>query len=291
MQRKILDSHFHIFDLEVRAKYPNQNASMGFPSSEQERINRTHSAEEAEKTLTAANIHEGVFVQCYNNCPEEIDWVFNQFKDKTFVKGVVGGLDPLNQEQILQIITKYSGSLAPKFVGIRHLIGFEDDDYLAREDVHKGLQIIADHGLTFDIQSYPQTIKHIQTVAKQVPKLKMVIDHIGKPFYDEPSTFSAWCEDIRSAAKYPNVYCKLSGLINEVPNWNLDVFQPYIDHLIKEFGVKRCMFGSDWPVCMLASPEIEYRDVIALLEDLLKNLTNEEKDDIFYNNAKRFYGL
>jgi len=290
MGRKVFDSHFHIFDLQVRAKYPNQNESHGFPGPEQAKINRNHLADEAETALASAEVHEGVFVQCYNDCPEELDWVHSQFEGKEFVKGIVGGLDPLKLDKFKRNVEKFM-KMTPKLVGVRHLIGFEAVDYIAREDVHEGLQVLADNGLTFDLHSYPDTLKYIPHLAKGVPKLKMVIDHIAKPYYHDESTFSVWCDDISGAAACPNVYCKLSGLINEVQDWSVEKFKPYVDHCIKEFGVSRCFYGSDWPVCKLATPDIEYSSVVGLLEGLLSELSGEEKDDIFYNNARKFYGL
>jgi len=289
--QKVFDSHFHIFDLEVRAKFPNQNVSMGFPSEAQAKINRTHTASEAEESLKSAGISEAVFVQCYNDCPEEIEFVLNEFKDKKFVKGLVGGLDPTNLPKLEHNLSKYCSLQSPKFVGVRHLIGLEDNNFSLREDFHRGLQVLADHDLTFDLHSYPDTIKFIPVLAEKVPKLRMVIDHIAKPYYDKPEAFSEWCTHMTNAAKYPNVYCKLSGLINEIPDWSVEKFQPYVDHCLKVFGVERCMYGSDWPVCKLAEPSIQYKDVVGLMEGLLQSLTQQEKDDIFYNNAKKFYKI
>ena len=128
-------------------------------------------------------------------------------------------------------IEKFLGVPRPKFVGVRHLISFEEEDYLTREDVHQGLQILSDHGLTFDLQSYPNTIKHIPLIAQKFPNLKMVIDHIGKPNYLE-NGFAGWAKDISALAKYKNVHCKLSGMINEVPFWSTESFRPYVQHCL-----------------------------------------------------------
>ena len=228
-ERKIVDSHFHIFDLEVRNNYPNQNPSHGFPSAEQPEINRSfpqfsplllrlsktlfrsHTIEEAGQEMAARGIKNAVFVQCYNDCPEEIDWVFKQAswgprtiliastkflhfckciercfpqaEKHRFLKGVVGGLDLTKHEVMKIAIAKFSKETRPKFVGVRHLIDFEADDFLTRPDVHAGLAILENHGLTFDLQSYPATIQHIPLIAGKFPKLKMVIDHIAKPHY------------------------------------------------------------------------------------------------------------
>ena len=100
-----------------------------------------------------------------------------------------------------------------------------------------GLQILSDHGLTFDLQSYPNTIKHIPLLAEKFPKLKMVIDHIAKPDYLQ-NGFAQWSEDMARLAKYKNVHCKLSGMINEVPFWSTETFKPYVDHCL---GKKECV--------------------------------------------------
>jgi len=290
-QKRVFDSHFHIFDLAVRDALPNQNVSMGFPSEEQAAIHRTHTAQEAESSMATVGITEAVFVQCYNDSPEEIDWVLKQFQRKSFVKGFVAGLDPCNHDKLKENLIKFAKVDSPKFVGIRHLIGLEDPDYSVKPEFIQGLQILAEHGLTFDLQSYPDTIHHIPTIAAQVPQLKMVIDHIAKPYYHDQNAFKDWCDKMSKAALCPNVYCKLSGLINEIPEWSAEKFKPYVDHCLKVFGVSRCFYGSDWPVCNLATPSIQYGDVVNLLEALTESFTEAEKEDIFYNNAKKFYNI
>ena len=169
-ERKIVDSHFHIFDLEARNSFPNQNPSHGFPSDQQPEINRSfskiffqgacehcslnrsHTIEEAGQEMGKRGIKNAVFVQCYNDCPEEIDWVYKEAEKHRFLKGVVGGLDLTKHEVMKATIAKFSKETRPKFVGVRHLIDFEADDFLTRPDVHAGLAILENQGLTFDLQ-------------------------------------------------------------------------------------------------------------------------------------------
>merc|ERR1712013_22051 len=264
--RRIVDSHFHIFDISVRNSFPHQNSSHGFPGEDQVEINRPHTIEEAETTLASSGIKTGVFVQCYNDCPEEMDWVFSQAEKHTFLKGVVGGLDLTKHDKMKAAIAKFSQNKRPKFVGVRHLIDFEDNDFLTRPDVHAGLQILSDNNLTFDLQSYPPTIQHIPLIAAKFPKLKMVIDHIAKPNYVQ-NGFEQWAKDM------------------------VESFKPYVHHCLAVFGVSRCMFGSDWPVCKLAQPFADYKKVVKLLEDLTEHLTEEEKNLILFQNVIDFYKL
>ena len=115
-----------------------------------------------------------------------------------------------------------------------------DHQHLANFKLHpSGLQILSDRGLTFDLQSYPNTIKHIPLLAEKFPKLKMVIDHIAKPDYLQ-NGFGQWSEDMARLAKYKNVHCKLSGMINEVPFWSTETFKPYVD---------RCLGKSLFLIC------------------------------------------
>jgi len=125
----------------------------------------------------------------------------------------------------------------------------------------------------------------------------MVIDHIAKPLMSlgPQEGLSGWSEDMALAASHPNVYCKLSGMVTEVnPDthstpWTADTFRPYTDLCLRLFGVDRCMFGSDWPVCRLAGAE--HMEVVALLDELVSHLSSEEKEKIFYSNAVKFYSL
>jgi len=290
-ERKIVDSHFHIFDLDVRNSFPNQNPSHGFPSAQQPEINRSHTIEEAGQEMAGRGIKNAVFVQCYNDCPEEIDWVFKQAEKHRFLKGVVGGLDLTKHEVMRTTIAKFSKETRPKFVGVRHLIDFESDDFLTRPDVHAGLAILEKHGLTFDLQSYPATIKHIPLIAGKFPKLKMVIDHIAKPHYMQATGFDSWAADMGEAAKHKNVFCKLSGLVNEVPFWTAESFRPYVAHCLAVFGPDRCMFGSDWPVCKLAKPFANHAQAVKIIEDLTADLKEDAQHKVFYQNAIDFYQL
>jgi len=288
--RRLIDSHFHVFDLKFRDQLPNKNPSHGFPSEAQTEIHRNHLIEEAESVMDCCGVKNAVFVQCYNDSEEEIEWVVKEAADHKFLKAIVGGLDITNPDKLKQSIAKYS-NIQPPLVGVRHLIDFEEDDFLLRPDVLAGLKVLSDSGLTFDLQSYPATLQHVATVASKLPQLKMVIDHIGKPEYVRGDMFQEWAKDISEAAKHKNVYCKLSGLINEVPFWSPDSYRKYVLHCIQEFGPERCMFGSDWPVCKLAKPYDGYSSVIKLLEDLTEDLTEDDKDKIFYQNVISFYGL
>jgi len=293
MDQKVIDSHFHIFDLNVRDSYPNQNESHGFPPPGV--IGRSHSLQELEKTVQecGSQVLGGVFVQCYNDCPEEIEWVYSQAKQSNKLLGVVGGLDLTKHDKMREMINKYKGrEEGHKFLGVRYLLAWDKEDFMLREDALKGLQILAENNLTFDWHTPTSgpfsTIKNIPEVAKKIPELKIVINHIAKPF---GSDFNTWADEITKASKFKNVYCKLSGLNDEVNFYSVDALRPYVKHCLESFGPDRCMFGSDWPVCKMSKEEDAYATQIALLKELTAHLNNEEKDNVFYKTAEKFYGL
>lgn len=171
MDQKVIDSHFHIFDLNVRDSYPNQNESHGFPppgvigrSVEMFYglifLNkgilssfRNHSLQEIDKTMqeSGSQVLGGVFVQCYNDCPEEIEWVYSQARQSNKLLGVVGGLDLTKHDKMREMITKYKGrGEGPKFLGVRYLLAWDKEDFMLRKDALEGLQILAENNLTFD---------------------------------------------------------------------------------------------------------------------------------------------
>jgi len=287
--RKVIDSHFHIFDLEFRENLENKNASHEFPSPDQKEIHRTHPLKEAEEEMKSNGIMDAFFVQCYNDCPEESEWVAAQAPGHDILKGVVGGLDLTKHDKLKKFVEKARGWDKPTFLGVRHLLAFEEDDFLVQPAAQGGLAILEESGLCFDLQAYPQHLKYIAVVAAKFPKLKMVLDHLAKPNYLEENGFEKWALDITEVAKQKNVYCKLSGMINEVPDFTLETFRPYVEHCIKVFGASRCMYGSDWPVCKLAKPYHGYKQVLNLLEELTSHLSEAEQDLIFYGTAKNFY--
>lgn len=204
-----------------------------------------------------------------------------------FIAGVVGWVDLASEhceEQLLEFKDH------PKFVGIRHVTQDEpDNDFIVRPDVIRGLKVLQKHGVPFDLLFYVKHLKHATTLAREVPELPMVIDHLAKPKIKE-GLLEDWLESFRAASQFPNVYCKLSGMITEADwqHWKPADLKPYIDTALENFGPDRCMFGSDWPVCELAG---SYEDVYSALVDCLGALSPSETDAIFGGTATQFYGL
>ena len=153
----------------------------------------------------------------------------------------------------------------------------------------RGLKLLARHDLTFDLLLRPPHLKHIPELARRVPELKMVVNHLAKPLI-RIGEIEPWRSDLAAVARIPGIHCKISGMVNEADwhNWNAADFAPYVDATLELFGPERLIFGSDWPVCRLAG---EYSEVLAAAQVNLSGLSAEERAAIFGRNAIHFYGL
>ena len=175
-------------------------------------------------------------------------------------------------------------------VGIRHQVEDDpDDDWLVADETIRGLKEIADRGLAYDMLVKPRHMKHVPAVANRVPELRMVIDHIAKPLIAD-GVFEPWASDMSEIASIPGVFCKVSGMVTEADhaNWKVDDLRPYVEHVREQFGMDRLMFGSDWPVCLLAS---SYERVFDAALEAMGPMTNQEQSSFLGGNAARFYRL
>jgi L-fuconolactonase len=176
-----------------------------------------------------------------------------------------------------------------KLVGIRHLVQSEPDPgWLRRDDVRRGLREVARAGLVYDLLTLPHQLPAAIDTVRAVPELTFVLDHLSKPPIAS-GALEPWAALVRELAAEPNVFCKLSGLVTEAwPGWRPADLRPYAQVALEAFGPARVMFGSDWPVCLLAS---SYAEVTALAEDLTAGLTADERAQVFDGTAARAYRL
>ncbi|XP_033753661.1 uncharacterized protein y4mH-like [Pecten maximus] len=275
-----VDSHFHIWDLD-KFKYP-------WPTSAEGPIFREVTADEYVNNLQKTPVRYGVFVQCLNGHPDESKWVMEQARSWPEIKGVVGGVD-LTDPNIRETLADLRKN--PLFKGVRHILDMEDPTWITRDDVHKGLAVLEELGLTFDLLLRPHLLSYVPSVVAKFPRLKMVVDHIAKPYIKEKK-IDQWKLDMAEIAKQSdNVFCKISGMVTEADweSWKPDDFVPYVQHVISCFGVDRVMFGSDWPVCTLA--KASFTDVFELFTNLTSNFSTQDKTKMLRENAKGFYSL
>ena len=276
----IIDSHQHFWQLDKPFNYQWLSA----PGNEA--INRDFLPEHLVENMADTGVTHSVFVQTQHNI-DETRWVFDLAENSDFIVGVVGWVDLADEaceSQVEQLVEN------PLFVGVRHITQDEpDDNFIIRPDVLEGLQVLEKFNVPFDLLFYTKHLKHAAILAEQMPGLPMVVDHLSKPQIKH-GLIDDWRKDLRAASSYPNVYCKLSGMITEADwdKWTVDDLQPYVETAIECFGPDRCMYGSDWPVCELAG---SYKQVFEALDAMVGRLSESERQSIFCDTAKQFYRL
>jgi len=277
-----IDSHHHIWDLNVRPQ-------TWMKGDELKPISRTILMNEFEPELEKSKIDYTVIVQTVptiDETPEFLDLSLSYPK----VCAVVGWLD-LESGDITPVLEKYLAHAGGKnLVSIRDMAQDKDDpNWLIRDDVVKNVHRIADAGLTFDILTKPPQLAAAVKLVKQSPNNIFVLDHISKP-YIAKGEMQPWADQISEIASYENVSVKVSGLFTEAnwSDWSNKSFKPYLNHILKSFKPDRMMFGSDWPVCLLAA---SYSQTIDLMEEFAKDFSKSEQESFWAGTAKRFYRL
>jgi L-fuconolactonase len=241
-----------------------------------------------EPQLKSAGIDQTVLVQSMNSF-EDTAAMLTQAEDFDWIGAVVGWVPLLDHAAERKALDRYSKH--PKFRGIRHLIHEEKDpDWVVQPAVIEGLKILADYGMSFDVVAvFPNHLKHVPLLAEQVPNLTLIIDHLAKPPIKDKQ-MGAWAEQMKAAAQYPNVYAKVSGLNTAADwaSWSAADLKPYIDFAIEHFGAERLMFGSDWPVAILAG---DYAKVWAETNQALAGCPQADVDSILGGAAAKAYRL
>ena len=277
-----LDTHQHFWNLD-KVEYPWLLPDFG-------PIYATFEAPDLEPLLQAANMEKTVIVQAANSY-EDTDYMLATAAHFDWVAGVVGWVPLLDPAETARKLDEDYGK-NPYFKGMRHLIHDEPDpDWVVQDVVIESLKLLAARNLTFDVVAvYPNHIKHVPTLSAQVPDLKMVIDHLAKPPTDT-AAWQTWHEQMVAAAENPNVYAKVSGLNTataDFDNWTYVDIKPSIDAALEIFGPDRLMFGSDWPVAILAGTYQKVHDETA---KALAGLSDADKTAIWGQTGNQFYSL
>ena len=276
-----VDTHQHFWNLGEVA-YPWLVPAYG-------PIYRDFDADELAPQLAAAGVDKTVIVQAMDSYADT-DSMLAIAEAYDWVAGVVGWVPIHDPDETAKKLDEYGRN--PYFKGMRHLIHEETNpDWVVQKQVIEGLTILADRGLTFDVVAvFPNHLAHVPTLAEKVPDLKMVIDHLAKPPQGDAER-ATWREQLAAAAESPNVYAKVSGLNTVTPdfeNWTYEDIKPLVDYAVEQFGADRLMFGSDWPVAVLAG---DYAKVWAETNKCLADLSDEERDAILGGTGNAFYGL
>jgi L-fuconolactonase len=204
-----------------------------------------------------------------------------------FILGVVGWVD-LRSPQAGADLKQLAQN--PKLVGIRHIVQSEPDDrFLLQSDFLRGISLLGQFDLAYDILIYPKHLTVAAEFVRRFPEQRFVLDHMAKPEI-RSGKINQWKKGIAELAAYPNVYCKLSGLVTEADcnRWKPEDMRPYLDAAFEYFEANRLMIGSDWPVCTLAG---SYSQVMGLVKEYLSGHSEQEREAVLGGNAKRFWRL
>jgi L-fucono-1,5-lactonase len=273
-----IDSHQHFWRYD-----PQRDAWI---TEEMSALRRDFLPDELMTELRLSGIDGCVAVQA-DQSEHETMFLLNLASRYDVIKGVVGWVN-LSSPQICERLEHFSRF--EKLCGFRHIAQSEPDDrFLLRDDFCRGVRCLSSFNFTYDILIYPKQLSAAIELAERCPDQHFVLDHIAKPSI-RTGAMNPWARDIRTLAQNPNICCKLSGLITEADwrNWRETDFWPYLDVVFDSFGTDRLMFGSDWPVCLLAGT---YRQVKELVARYFCNLPAEQQEKIFGLNAISFYRL
>jgi len=218
---------------------------------------------------------------------QETRWLLELAAQSPFILGVVGWVE-LRSPQAGAHLKQLAHN--PRLVGIRHIVQSEPDDrFLLQPDFLRGISLLAEFDLAYDILIYPKHLTVAAEFVRRFPEQRFVLDHLAKPEI-KSGTINAWNKGMTELASYPNVYCKLSGLVTEADwnRWKPEDMRPYLDVAFEHFGANRLLIGSDWPVCTLAG---SYARVMRLVKDYLSGHSEQEREAILGGNAKRFWRL
>lgn len=273
-----IDAHQHFWKYDP--------AKLGWINNDMQVLKKDYLPPDLKAEMDKTNYDGCVAVQA-SQSEEETDFLLALAKQYDYVKGVVGWVD-LCDYNVKSRLAHYAKH--PKLCGIRHIVHDEADDYfLLRSDFMRGVKMLNEFDLTYDILIFEKHLPVTLQFVSYLPESRLVVDHIAKPRI-AAAELSPWKENMRSLAEYPNVYCKLSGMVTEADwhKWKPDDFNTYLDVVFEAFGTNRLMIGSDWPVCRLAG---EYDEVMVIVENYISQLSQDEQAAILGRNAIDFYQL
>jgi L-fuconolactonase len=271
-----IDSHQHFWNYE-----PVKDAWI---TDDMKVIQRNFLPQDLQPLLRQQGFDGCIAVQA-DQSEQETLFLLDLAEQFSFIKGVVGWVDlrAANVGERLEYFSTF-----PKLKGFRHVVQSEpQDDFLLRKDFCRGIALLRQYDFTYDILIHPRHLKYANEFVRRFPGQPFVIDHLAKPFVKE-HIWEEWKKDIQTISEVPHVSCKISGMVTEADrkNWKPDDFEVYIETVLESFGPDRVMFGSDWPVCMVAAG---YAQVCELLEHHTAHLSETDRAKLWGGNAQKFY--
>jgi L-fuconolactonase len=219
---------------------------------------------------------------------DENDYLLEHAAKNDFIKSVVGWVD-FRHPDVGQRIAHYKRY--PKLKGFRHVLqGEHDRALMLNPSFKRGIALLEPNGYTYDILIYPDQLGYTREFVAQFPNQPFVLDHIAKPHIKDRYITDEWKAAIRAVAAHPNLYCKISGMVTEADwyHWKPEHFRVYLDTIVEAFGINRVMFGSDWPVCLVAA---SYKQVAQIVADYFASFSETDRAAFWGGNAINFYKL
>jgi L-fuconolactonase len=278
-----IDSHHHLWDLSIRPQEWMVGDGM-------EPVKRNFGADDLRSAIAGTRIEKTILVHATTTLDETFELLALAEIDPTII-GVVGWLQ-IDSPSAIADCEKYLQATGASYLkGIRDVAqDLPDSNYLAKPQSIATVQQLGKMGLTYDILTKTPELKAAIELVKACPDVQFVLDHISKP-YIAKEEIEPWKSLITQLASFDNVSCKISGMVTEA-KWNIwktEDFAPYVDHVIDSFTPQRLMFGSDWPVALLAASS--YSEVVQLAEKLTEKFTETENELFWAKNALSAYKI
>ena len=277
---QIIDAHQHFWD-------PSRGDYSWMPQ-DNKILNRKYDLEDLAKDSRSIDLYKTVLVQAAAT-NAETEYMLNIAENSDLVSGVVGWLNFEDPNQLKQLKTFAKN---PKFVGVRPMIqDIPDKNWVLNKDFDIFFKTIIDLDLSFDALGFPIHLDNFYIIASKYPSLRFVIDHLMKPKIcnNDQKEFDHWKNGMSKFSNLDNVYCKFSGMVTEAcKNWTEDDLKLYTNEIFQIFTDKKILWGSDWPVCNLRTDYISWFNTA---QNLTNNLSLDQKQNIFYENAIKFYKL
>jgi len=277
----VVDAHHHFWD-PARASYPWMTDALA-------PIRRPFGPDDLRPLLATNGVDRTILVQTRSSLDETREFLATAAQHD-FIAGVVGWVDLTAPDVAEQLAALGAGPGGAKLVGIRHQVHDEaDPQWLARPVVRRGLAAVGEAGLAYDILVRTRELPAALAAVRNLPSVRFVIDHIAKPPI-ATGAIDEWAARLKPLADSPNVFCKLSGMVTEADwkHWTARDLAPYASRVLEWFGPERCVFGSDWPVCLLAA---SYAHVIDACGLAIGDVPSAERERIFGGNAVELYRL
>ena len=273
----VIDAHQHFWNYDP--------AAHAWISEEMSVIRKNFLPDDLKILLHENDVDGCVAVQA-DQSETETDFLIKLAAENNFIRGVVGWID-LCAHNVTDRLAYYQQYNVVK--GFRHILQGEDPAFMLRPEFLRGIAVLKDFGYTYDVLIFPQHLNASLELVKQFPEQLFVIDHIAKPDIKN-SLIENWENGIRALAAMPNVYCKISGMVTEAnwQTWTKEDLFPYLAVVTDAFGTNRLLYGSDWPVCLVAAG---YHEMMEPVKDFFTHFSADEQEAVFGKNAIEFYHL